>query len=286
MQGYKLAEGQYKTDKLTTDKMWDTFNWLFSAYSRNDTSYKFIFLKAIIDCLDKKDAKGRISFDTLFQEYTKLSWNLVLKYGLAQKSAARDGRKSTLENVLRAKYDGESDFNELFEDEKKVICHEVKMQCKKYVVGALYGDTDGYIYSFSKKDEWIEVNPVMEKFIKENEALIENLNYYKWAKFYENTNGPEKERELMEKFSFDMARKNETVYRSILAKEFEVTTSEAKPRTNTFELLMVADQISQEDELDETLAEDKFYKDLSSMKEYMDNPIMLLQQIKKEKKYI
>ena len=54
MQGYKLAEGQYKTDNLTTDKMWDTFNWLFSAYSRNDTSYKFIFLKAVIDCLDKK----------------------------------------------------------------------------------------------------------------------------------------------------------------------------------------------------------------------------------------
>lgn len=30
MQGYKLAEGQYKTDNLTTDKMWDTFNPGFS----------------------------------------------------------------------------------------------------------------------------------------------------------------------------------------------------------------------------------------------------------------
>ena len=68
--------------------------------------------------MDKKDAKGRISFDTLFQEYTKLSWNLVLKYGLAQKRATRDGRKSTLEKVLRSKYDRESEFDELFEDEK------------------------------------------------------------------------------------------------------------------------------------------------------------------------
>ena len=134
MQGYKLTEGQYKTDKLTTDKMWDTFNWLFSSYSRNDTSYKFLFLKSIIDCIDKKDARGRIAFDVLFERYTRLAWPLVLKYKLSQKAQASDGRKSTLENVLNSRYDSYVDFDELFNDEKDRLCRDVKQQCKKYVV--------------------------------------------------------------------------------------------------------------------------------------------------------
>lgn len=287
MQGYKLAEGRYKTDKLTTDKMWDTFNWLFSAYSRNDTSYKFIFLKAIIDCLDRKDMKGRISFDILFEDYTRIAWNLVLKYGLAQKGVASDGRKSTLENTLRAKYDSDSSFDELFEEEKKQICHDVKIQCKKYVVGALYGDAGGYFYSFSKKEEWIELNPVMEMFIKENKNLIENLNYYKWAKFYEQVNGSKKALQLLEEHDFKAARKNETVYRSILAQEFEMP-GDFNPRINTLELLMKADGIKIDEVNDVTndVVEAEFYKDFSHMKKYLDDPYELIKQIKKEKKII
>lgn len=284
MQGYKLAEGQYKKDKLTTDKMWDTFNWLFSAYSRNDTSYKFIFLKAIIDCLDKKDAKGRISFDTLFQEYTKLSWNLVLKYGLAQKSAARDGRKSTLENVLRAKYDGESEFDELFEDEKNKICHEVKMQCKKYVVGALYGDTNAYIYSFSKKEEWIELNPIMEKFIRDNKELIESLNYYKWAKFYENVNDTETTIRVQKLIDSKVARKNESVYRTILASEFERDDIKNGPKLNTLELLWGQKEAeSKEEKLIESDYQEEIYRDIEHFKQYINDPIRLLTELRKNK---
>lgn len=54
MQGFKLNEGKYRTDKLTDDDLWNAFNWLFSSYSRNDTSYKFIFLKSIINSIDKR----------------------------------------------------------------------------------------------------------------------------------------------------------------------------------------------------------------------------------------
>ena len=51
----------------------------------NNSSYKFVFLKSIIDCLDKKDTLGKIGFDILFERFTSISWNLVLKYGISQK---------------------------------------------------------------------------------------------------------------------------------------------------------------------------------------------------------
>ena len=284
MQGYKLAEGQYKTDKPTTDKMWDTFNWLFSSYSRNDTSYKFLFLKSIIDCIDKKDARGRITFDVLFERYTRLAWPLVLKYKLSQKAQASDGRKSTLENVLNNRYDSYVDFDELFDQEQKKIIHAIKLECKKYVVGALYGDTNGYLYSFSKKEERIELNPLMERFLKDNKGLIENLNYYKWAKFYENVNGKEKECGIKEKFKFDNVRRNETIYRTILAQEFESLNAIDEHTENTLDFILNADMVADlGGAIDETIIEEELYKDCSNMKRYLNDPILLIKQLKIEK---
>lgn len=86
------------------------------------------------------------------------------------------------------------------------------MQCKKYVVGALYGDANAYIYSFSKKEEWIELNPIMEKFIRDNKELIESLNYYKWAKYYENVNDTETTIRVQKLIDSKVTRKNESVY--------------------------------------------------------------------------
>lgn len=283
MQGYKLAEGQYKTDKLTTDKMWDTFNWLFSSYSRNDTSYKFLFLKSIIDCIDKKDSRGRITFDVLFERYTRLAWPLVLKYKLSQKAQASDGRKSTLENVLNNRYDSYIEFDELFNDEKIKICREVKRQCKKYVVGALYGDTDGYLYSFSKKEEWIELNPVIEEFIKDNQGILENLNYYKWAQFYEHVNDSEKIDNLRSSLKKEITRKNESLCRTVLAQEFEVTGGPNVSRINTLDLLMAAEATTSTDELLDADVEEELYKDSSHMRFYVKDPIQLINKLKKEK---
>ena len=281
MQGYKLLEGKYKDDQLTTDKMWDTFNWLFSSRSKNDTSYKFIFLKSIIDCIDKKDLRGRITFDVLFEEYTRLAWVLVLKYNLTQKVVVSDGRKSSLENVLKKRYESFVDFDELCWDEQKKICNEAKQQCKKYVVGALYGDTDGYLYSFSKKEEWIQINPVMERFIKNNKELIEELNYYNWAQFYERVNGLKKTDELKDKLEDVFVRKYKTLYRAILAQEFEAPNVKKESKVNTLELLMIANSI--DSCISKKEEEEKLYEDVSHMGVYLNDPIQLIKKLVKEK---
>ena len=279
MQGYKLSEGTYDSKNKTKDEMWDIFNWLFSSRSRNDASYKFIFFKAVIDCLDKKDRSGKISFDILFTEFTRISWNLVLKYGIAQKGEASDGRISSLERVLRAHYTAEDSFDELFDEERLRICKEVKAECKKYVVGALFGDTDGVIYSFSKKGEWIQMNPDVEEFIKSNIGIIENLNYFKWAQFYQMINKPDKEAWLKEIVDQDVTRKNENIYRTILALEFEMTS---KTRIKLAELL-IGTESGGVKEVDNSMLEKELFRDPANMKQYMADPILLLNYLKKEK---
>ena len=69
MKYYNLSEGNFKTVKLTENEMWEAFHWLFSDKSVNDSSYKFIFLKSIIDCMDRKDEFdkiGEIKLNPLF----------------------------------------------------------------------------------------------------------------------------------------------------------------------------------------------------------------------------
>lgn len=282
MRGYDLNEGLYNTEPLSNEKMWETFNWLFSTYSRNDTSYKFIFLKAIIDCVEKRKNVGKITFDSVFFEYTRIAWSLVLKYCIAQKAIARDGRRTVLENTLNKYCHEYIEFENLSDEKKKEICHEVKIQCKKYVVGALYGDTDGYFYSFSKKEEWIELNPLMETFIKDNKDAINDLNYYKWAKFYENVNDIRLITNTDEVVKGVISRKGESVFRLILAYEFERGNSLPPYSWNYFEKKSInqTEQLTI-DAINEV--EDVIYQDIGNFKKFIDDPVLLLREIKKKK---
>ena len=283
MRGFRLECGQFKKGSLTQDEMWKCFNWLFSSSSKNDTSYKFIFFKAILDCIEIKDAYGRITFDTLFSEFTSISWKLVVKYGLAQKAEVVDGRKSVIERVLEPYMDSTQGLDELNEKEKKALFNKVKNQCKKYVVGALYGDTFQMLYSFSKTYEWIELNPVMERFIIDNKGLIENLNYYKWARFYEHVNSQSKTDELKNIITSQHARKNETVYRTILAIEFETPSEMSEVKNNTLELLIPNVKDELKETVDDSDIEGELFRDFSQMRNYLEDPILLIKRIKYSK---
>ena len=51
MAGFDLKEGMYEARNVSDDELWSAFACVFSSKSRNDSSYKFGFLKAIIDNL-------------------------------------------------------------------------------------------------------------------------------------------------------------------------------------------------------------------------------------------
>ncbi len=226
--GYLLKEAEYEDRPLSDDEMWSAFAYLFSSKSVNDTSYKFGFLKSILDNLYNTDSKVVLNFDQLFSKFAEIYWNLVLKHHIRQKKPGKLNRRSELENALlygKEKYDILEDipFESLSEDMRIDICHKVKMKCKENVVGALYADLGGLFYSFSKKGEWIRINPRMYEFVCKHKVAIEKLNYYEWAKFLERVNEDSAVDHLLSKIDESTLRTRSSLayYRDILFQEFE-----------------------------------------------------------------
>ena len=180
MAGFDLKEGLYEDRIVSDDELWSALSVVFTSKSVNDTSYKFGFLKAIIDNLYNVDEELKLTFDQLFSKFGEIYWNLVLKYGLRQKKPTKDNRETSLERVLHYAVDMYAitppiPYESLSPDIMIDISHRIKMKCKENVVGALYADTRRLFYSFSKKGEWIQINPQMYSFVCKHKVLIEKL---------------------------------------------------------------------------------------------------------------
>lgn len=226
MAGFNLKEGVYEKRKVSEDELWSVFSCVFSSRSRNDSSYKFGFLKAIIDNLYNVDENLKLTFDQLFSKFAEIYWNLILKYNLKQKAPTNDNKKSFIEQILLGVKDKygmveiipyESLSNQMMVD----ISHQVKVKCKTCVVGALFEDTKHLFYSFSKKGEWIRINPLMYEFICKHKVVIEKLNYYEWARFLEKVNDDKAADHILTKIDKSSKRNNLSYYRQILFDEFE-----------------------------------------------------------------
>ena len=229
MAGFDLKEGQYVNRDVSEDELWSAFSCVFSSKSRNDSSYKFGFLKAIIDNLYNVDDQLRLTFDQIFSKFAEIYWNLILKYGLRQKAVTNDNRETYLEQVLHAsvkKYGIKEviPYESLTPEMMIDISHQVKVKCKKYVVGALFEDTKRLFYSFSKKKELLQINPLMYEFICKHKVIIEKLNYYEWARFLERVNEESAAIKLLSKIDESAKRNNLSYYRQILFDEFECKT--------------------------------------------------------------
>lgn len=226
MAGYNLTEGQYDDRKLSDDEMWSAFSNLFSSHSKNSSSYKFGFLKAIMDNLYNVDSNLMLTFDQLFGTFTEVYWNLVLKYGIRQQPVSERSNGTYLEQVLNATVSKYSiavniPFESISDEAKIEVCRKVKSKCKINVVGALFGDTKGLFYSFSRSGEWLQINPQMYEFICKHKLAIEKLNYYEWAKYLEKVNDDSVMDHLLTKIDKSTERENLSVYRRILFEEFE-----------------------------------------------------------------
>ncbi len=226
MAGYDLPEGRYENRTLSDDEMWSAFSNLFSSHSKNSSSYKFGFLKAIMDNLYNVDQNLTLTFDQLFGTFTEVYWNLVLKHGIRQQPAMERSNGTYLEQALNAtaiKYAITEDipFESISDEAKLEVCKKIKSKCKINVVGALFGDTKGLFYSFSRKGEWLQINPQMYEFVCKHKLTIEKLNYYEWAKYLEKINDDSVMDHLLTKIDKSSERENLSIYRRILFEEFE-----------------------------------------------------------------
>ena len=226
MAGYDLTEGRYENRTLSDDEMWSAFSNLFSSHSKNSSSYKFGFLKSIMDNLYNVDQNLTLTFDQLFGTFTEVYWNLVLKHGIRQQPVSARTNGTYLEQALnttaeRYAITANIPFESISDEAKIEVCRKVKSKCKINVVGALYGDTKGLFYSFSRKDEWLQINPQMYEFVCKHKLAIEKLNYYEWAKYLEKINDDSVMDHLLTKLDKSSERENLSIYRRILFEEFE-----------------------------------------------------------------
>lgn len=224
--GHKLIKGNYDTTEISDSEIMELFDNVFSSNSKNSTSYKFGFLKCILDNLYNFDEEYIISYDLLFGKFAEIYWNLVLEYGIRQMPKTEGKSGSVIERIFNEaveKYDISAHivFEAIEENVANKIKSRVKSLCKKNVVGALYRDTRDFFYSFSNEDEWLQMNPLFFEFLNKYRSIIEKLNYYEWAKFLEKVNDEETTYRLLNKLDKSSKRNNLSVYRDILFYEYE-----------------------------------------------------------------
>lgn len=205
----------------------------FSDSSKKRNTYKFGLVKSLLDNVfnGKNTNVGvKYTFEELFSRFAENYWNLVIKYDLRQ--MRKDGKSiySKIETILMSAITENPtlallEFETIDVNTKASIIRKVTSECKKCVVGALYEDFDGIIYSFDLKEDGITLNYCVYEFMLKYKAELEHLNYYSWARFLEQINDDNVLVKVIDKLELSTPRReNLLVYREILRREFEEDT--------------------------------------------------------------
>lgn len=230
MAGWKLKYGELKDENANESRYWSLFNFVFSNSSKKRNTYKFGLIKSILDNLFNviETYKGvYISYYGLFGKFTENYWNLVIKYHLHQMRKDTKSEFSRIEIILNEEVRKNVilenlEFESIEIEQKKLIIKRVASECKRCVIGALYEDFDGMLYSFALSDDGIYLSYKAYEFLMKYKIELENLNYYAWAKFLEKINSDEVLIKVIDKLELSTPKRNNlAIYRDILRKEFQ-----------------------------------------------------------------
>lgn len=101
--GVKLWHGiQKNSDLIDIKDDENCFDFFMSCFNTNHgktTSYKFCFIKSILDNLFNCET-FILSFDTLNSTFLKIYWNLICKYNLPQFQSSNINQKSSIEIAI------------------------------------------------------------------------------------------------------------------------------------------------------------------------------------------
>ena len=84
MEGWKLQSADYIRTHLSEDEIWAKFNYIFSTKSTNRTSYKFCFIKSLLENVFNTDEDGYLCYENIYEKFSEIYWYLNVKYGLKQ----------------------------------------------------------------------------------------------------------------------------------------------------------------------------------------------------------
>lgn len=231
MSGWNLKAGKLVSENVSEDEYWSLFNYVFSDTCKKTNTYKFGLIKSICDQIYdlRDDGNGYyfISYDKIFTKFAENYWNLVNKYNLRQMTFNGKSEYSKVEIILKeaiglAGIPEEISFSVLEEAKKAQIVSQVRNECKRCVIGALYSDFEGKLYYFDLRGDGIYLCRSAYGFISKYKLEIEKLNYYSWARFLEKVNDDDALVRVLEKLDLSTPkRKDLSMYREILYKEFQ-----------------------------------------------------------------
>ena len=123
--------------------------------------------------------------------FTRIYWVLVVKHQLSQTDNSH--KFSAVEKIMygvQQKYSipNDLDFDKLSSTVQLELFQAIKKQAKRNVVGALWGDSEGILYSFSHSENQIKINNNAYIFMQRYQQTLLKLNNYEWAKFLEKNN--------------------------------------------------------------------------------------------------
>ena len=163
-----------------------------SLYSgKHRTTYKYGFLESILANIFSIGDNYELDLKIVNDTFALINWNLVVVHKLPQMSKVITGDQNGLDRafgeIINANPEADGVY---FESLSKLIQNSIRQATYKvfikYVVGAFYADTEGYLYGFSKKQHKLWFNKKSYDFLNEFRKVIEQLNYFEWVKMVES----------------------------------------------------------------------------------------------------
>lgn len=90
MQGWTLTNGEIKNNNPEEELLWKCFNFIFSSKSKKQSTYKYAFLRSIIENLYSVNNELGLSYDQIFLTFTRIYWALVINHRLSQTDRSHD----------------------------------------------------------------------------------------------------------------------------------------------------------------------------------------------------
>lgn len=221
MAGYNLKEGKLIREHMDQDEFWNILKKVFSSKIRTTTTYKYCLFKSILDNIFNCDRNFKLTFDQLFDTAAEIYWNQVFVFEIRQCISSKGMKASKIETVInetveKYKIETGTRYEFLKETIQSELKRRVKTEMSRYVLGALFENTNSRFYEFSIADAYVKIHPNVYDYLIRHKYLVEKLNYYEWLRFLEKVNPIESSYALANKIDTSNKRSGLKKYRSFL----------------------------------------------------------------------
>ena len=184
---FRLTEGALLEREPSTEQIWNAIREILFAQRRS--TYKFAFLQAVVNVSAARE-ETLIRLSEIFENMTALYWQLLLKYPLGQTYRHARYVQSSVETIiLQAQQElRDTAFAELPDAKKKEVCAATREAFGRTVVGASYGNSQGVLFGFSKREDTLELSPAAKCVLAERADEISRIVEIQWLTMMEKIN--------------------------------------------------------------------------------------------------